>query len=191
MGNAIDTASRKLGRYTVKFAEDHIFSYEKQALLNFVSDEKREVGDSGTAKVIELTIEKPEGGAALGITVRGVRDNTSEVCFLAGIVMSIVPESPCALAGIQVGDRLLSIGGTDIVQNHEATDMLTEAPPGPIAVVVLRKPPAMRLIRAEPAEPDHLAEPVSPPASRGSPATPRRGRFSIRRLPTKSPAIPQ
>jgi len=58
---------------------------------------------------------------------------------ISSIVAKVVPNSPAALAGLQPGDRVLSVNGTNLYQPGELADYIDENPTNSLALAVERK----------------------------------------------------
>ncbi|MGD2061650.1 MAG: M50 family metallopeptidase [Acidimicrobiia bacterium] len=54
------------------------------------------------------------------------------------VIASVVDGSPASMAGIQVGDEIVAVGGTEVTEWQDATEILADAGPGPITITVDR-----------------------------------------------------
>jgi len=65
------------------------------------------------------------------------------------VVVSLTPDGPAEAAGIQVGDRLVSMEGNGVGGAQEATDLIVEAAPGTEITVPLARPGGQQALRVQ------------------------------------------
>ena len=55
------------------------------------------------------------------------------------VIAKMLTTSPAYQAGLEVGDRILAVGGKPVAQLHQAVEALEQAPTGPVVLTIERK----------------------------------------------------
>ncbi|MDT8443634.1 MAG: RIP metalloprotease RseP [Desulfuromonadales bacterium] len=97
---------------------------------------------NSAGKPIVFTLERSDGTENLVIdSENGALEGLQSIGLLPGqdaVIGGLAPAMPAAEAGFKEGDRILSIGGREIVSWYELKDAIQEVGGQPVAVVVER-----------------------------------------------------
>jgi len=114
----------------------------ENAETEFTVEVERPADDEPIRKTFRVTSFRPEGsiGPMFGINVP--QDT---------VIAKMLTTSPAYQAGLEVGDRILAVGGKPVAQLYQAVEALEQAPAGPVVLTIEREGREQDL-RIDPAE---------------------------------------
>lgn len=133
-GGAAEEAGMQLGDRVVKFQSVENPSWQRIEQDAFLQPgQKIPLTVDRNGQLIDLTIT-PSKSEIKGTTVGKLDFDPTELA----IIQSPQPDSPATNAGLQRGDRIISVNGTTVVSRENFINLIQENKNAPLQIVVLR-----------------------------------------------------